>query len=100
MSINIQIENCNNIDNGNIVLKENKLNIKYGINGTGKSTIAKAIKNHNAEEKLKQLTPFKSNSDVAVFSFAGKLTPFTVNCALLSNSMVHANNATNTYFMF
>ncbi len=63
MSINIQIENCNNIDNGNIVLKENKLNIKYGINGTGKSTIAKAIKNHNAEEKLKQLTPFKSNSE-------------------------------------
>lgn len=63
MSINIEIQNCNNIDSGVLSLEENKLNIKYGINGTGKSTIAKAIKNHNLEEKLNLLTPFKSNPD-------------------------------------
>jgi len=32
-------KNCNNIKEGNILV-EKKLNIKYGINGTGKSTIA------------------------------------------------------------
>jgi len=63
MSINIEIKNCNNIDNGQLTLEDKKLNIKYGINGTGKSTIAKAIKNHDTEEKLKLLTPFKSNPD-------------------------------------
>lgn len=26
--------NCNNVDQGEIVLEENKLNILYGINGT------------------------------------------------------------------
>lgn len=44
MSINIDISNCNNISNGNITLEKEQLNIKYGINGTGKSTIAKAIR--------------------------------------------------------
>lgn len=37
------IKNCNNIKEGNINVEENKLNIKYGINGTGKSTLSKAI---------------------------------------------------------
>lgn len=41
---NISIYNCNNIREGNIDIEPNKLNIKYGINGTGKTTIAKAIK--------------------------------------------------------
>ena len=39
----IQIENCNVIDSGSIDIEPRKLNIKYAINGTGKSTIAKAI---------------------------------------------------------
>ncbi len=41
MQINIQ--NCNNIANGSIGISENKLNIKYAINGSGKSTVALAI---------------------------------------------------------
>jgi hypothetical protein len=41
--MNIVIKNCNNIVNGEISLKENLLNIKYAINGTGKSSISKSI---------------------------------------------------------
>ena len=39
----IQINNCNNISEGTISIVENRLNIRYAINGTGKSTISKAI---------------------------------------------------------
>lgn len=39
----ITIENCNNILCANVVIKCNELNIKYGPNGTGKSTISEAI---------------------------------------------------------
>ncbi len=41
--MDIQINNCKNIDSGLIHIEENRLNIKYAINGTGKSTIAQAI---------------------------------------------------------
>ncbi|MEQ1706393.1 MAG: hypothetical protein ABL867_10560, partial [Rickettsiales bacterium] len=54
------IRNCNSIDNAKIKIEENRLNIKYGINGTGKSTIAKAIELYVKNDKtLKELTPFK-----------------------------------------
>ena len=57
--MNISITNCNNIAHGTVAISENRLNIKYAINGTGKSTIAKAIEyaaNHD-ENGLKKLTP-------------------------------------------
>ena len=38
--IKITIENCNNISKGVISLEEEKLNIRYGMNGTGKSTLS------------------------------------------------------------
>lgn len=56
----ISIENCNNIDKGEIEIVPSTLNIKYASNGTGKSTIAKAIHafaTQNAE-KQKSLTPY------------------------------------------
>ncbi|OWP84693.1 hypothetical protein BWK59_04000 [Flavobacterium davisii] len=54
------IKNCNNIDTGKIEITNNKLNIKFGINGTGKSTITRAIKyNIDSPELLKDLIPFK-----------------------------------------
>ncbi len=51
--------NCNNINEGNIKLIKGRLNIKYAINGTGKSTIAKAIEATitNDESKMKDLLP-------------------------------------------
>jgi ABC-type Mn2+/Zn2+ transport system ATPase subunit len=39
----ITIENCNSIDTAKIAMKKGSLNIKFGPNGLGKSTIAKAI---------------------------------------------------------
>lgn len=55
----VEIKNCNNIEEGNIEIKDNSLNIKYAINGTGKTTIAKAIKNKILNEDLNTLKPFK-----------------------------------------
>jgi ABC-type dipeptide/oligopeptide/nickel transport system ATPase subunit len=56
----IIIKDCNNIDSGKIEITNNKLNIKFGINGTGKSTITKAIKYCiDSPELLKELVPFK-----------------------------------------
>ncbi len=40
----IDLKNCGNIIDGSINLEESKLNIKLGINGTGKSTISKCLK--------------------------------------------------------
>ena len=57
--MNIEIKNCNNIDHGEITLERNKLNIKLGINGTGKSTIAKSITHTINGEELSSLQPFK-----------------------------------------
>ncbi len=41
--MDIILENCNNITQGRAIIVEGALNIKYAINGTGKSTISKAI---------------------------------------------------------
>ena len=59
--MNIEIRNCNNIDSASINIEESKLNIKLASNGTGKSTIAKAIQgfSSNSEEKIELLLPFK-----------------------------------------
>ena len=57
----IIIKNCNNIEEGNIEIIENTLNIKYGINGTGKSSIAKSIQAQveDDDDLWKSLIPFK-----------------------------------------
>ena len=56
--MNIEIKNCNNIKEAKISIEKSSLNIKYGMNGTGKSTIAKAIGNR---EELSELKTFGSN---------------------------------------
>lgn len=56
----VEIRNCNNIDYTQIRIEENKLNIKYALNGTGKSTIANSIYSRIVEpEKIALLKPFK-----------------------------------------
>ena len=62
------IKHCNNIDSATISISDNKLNIKFAPNGTGKSTIANAIRLSQlvSEDSLNELTPFKyreSNPD-------------------------------------
>lgn len=55
------IENCNSIDTAKIGVKKGSLNIKFGPNGLGKSTIAKAIIGQARDDgTLADLIPFKS----------------------------------------
>lgn len=60
MESKIVIENCNNVIRGEISIKHNQLNIKYGPNGIGKSTISEAIfsKSQNDSDRLNKLIPF------------------------------------------
>ncbi len=62
--INIKLQNCNNIDQAEIVIQKKSLNIKYGPNGLGKSTIAKAIvASTKDDDSLQQLMPFKQRNE-------------------------------------
>lgn len=54
----IEIKNCNNVHEAHISLLEGTLNIKFGYNGTGKSTISEAIRLKAEGKDLKGLTPF------------------------------------------
>lgn len=58
--ITISIKNCNCIKNADIKIDEGTLNIKYGPNGTGKSTISKAIflKAHDENNLQSLLKPY------------------------------------------
>ncbi len=56
----IKIENCNSIESAEIQIAEGVLNIKYGPNGLGKSTIARSIISSVANDgSLQGLKPFK-----------------------------------------
>jgi ABC-type lipoprotein export system ATPase subunit len=62
--MNITIKKCNNIENACISIKENTLNIKYAINGTGKTTLSHAIfcfsnDCKNGTNNIQSLKPFK-----------------------------------------
>jgi len=58
--MDIEIKNCNNIETGKIKITKGILNLKFGINGTGKSTITKALQlKVDSPENLKDLLPFK-----------------------------------------
>jgi len=57
---NLKICNCNSIDEANIQIEKNRLNIKYGPNGIGKSTISKATVGQIRDDgTLIDLLPFK-----------------------------------------
>ncbi|SFL39006.1 hypothetical protein SAMN05216390_1248 [Lachnospiraceae bacterium KH1T2] len=62
----IEISNCNNIAEAKISITENTLNIKYGCNGTGKSTISEAIRLKSEGNSLEGLRPFtdEENNDI------------------------------------
>jgi ABC-type uncharacterized transport system ATPase subunit len=66
-SLKITIKNCNSIDHAEIDLTKGSLNIKYGPNGLGKSTIAKAIVSHvRSDGTLNDLIPFKNRGKEGV----------------------------------
>lgn len=56
----ITFTECNSITEAQITLRRGSLNIKYGPNGTGKSTIARAlVLNAQGADALRELLPFK-----------------------------------------
>jgi hypothetical protein len=59
--IQIEVKNCNNLDLAVISLAEQKLNIKFAPNGTGKSTLARAVLLglKGDPSLLSELMPFK-----------------------------------------
>lgn len=58
--VSIILENCNCIKKGCIKIETNALNIKYGLNGVGKSTLSRAIylKANKNEEEIRNLLPY------------------------------------------
>lgn len=60
----ITIKDCNSIGEAVISLRPSSLNIKYGPNGIGKSTIARALTLRvEGDGSLEALTPFKHRAD-------------------------------------
>lgn len=57
--MNVVIENCRSIDNASISIEPGKLNVKFGPNGTGKSSIAKALVSAVSKSIGPDLVPFK-----------------------------------------
>jgi|688.fasta_scaffold73481_2 hypothetical protein len=56
--ISVKLENCNNVISGEITLIQDTLNIRYAMNGTGKSTLAKALKLSATSGDLSTLKTF------------------------------------------
>jgi len=67
----IEIYNCNNIVSGELSVCDDKLNILFGRNGTGKSTITRAIDLASQGKPLTELTPYGSVSTGSVPSIKG-----------------------------
>lgn len=57
----VDIKNLGIIDNGNINIKNKKLNIKYGINGIGKSTLSKGLSSEDLSNLKKYGTDIQPN---------------------------------------
>lgn len=65
LDYNITIRDCNSISKATIHLRRGALNIKYGPNGIGKSTIARALTLRCEDgHGLQVLTPFKHKATV------------------------------------
>ena len=62
----INLMNCNNIVQGVVKVQRNKLNIKYGINGTGKTTLSKAISAIDDTALLQTLKTYYSEDPAVV----------------------------------
>ena len=88
--VTVEIRNCNNISEGKVSWEKGKLNIKYGLNGTGKTTIGKAIiassrsrsEFHSIEYALDTLRPYGTEGDesrnpsIEISEEAGKVAVF------------------------
>ena len=58
----IEIKNCANIQTGTIAIEHNKINLKFGHNGIGKTTILRSLEmSISSSSKESELTPYNSN---------------------------------------
>ncbi len=79
----VTITNCNSITEAEITLRRESLNIKYGPNGIGKSTIARAlVLNARDDDALRDLLPFKYRRG------AGDEAPAVVGAEEIKNVLV------------
>lgn len=62
----VKLKNCNSIAEGEIQIESDKLNVKYGINGTGKTTIAKALKVSDDDKRLQELKSYFATDPASV----------------------------------
>lgn len=60
MNIDVNVSHCNSIDAATSSISPGSLNIKYGPNGTGKTTLAKAIELTVRGENLAAMLPFNT----------------------------------------
>ena len=92
-SINtITITNCNNISKADIDINENYLNIIMAPNGTGKSTVARAIYLQSNEKDLSELRTYGSDDDPTI-SFAKPLEQVLVFNEDFVNDIVFKDNS-------
>ena len=61
--VEIKYNDCGNIKEGKLSIVSNKLNIKYGINGVGKTTLAKSLEGFINDDKtlINKYIPFGTN---------------------------------------
>lgn len=98
--IKIKLENCKNIKSGEITIFKNILNVKYANNGTGKSTIAEAIKYciENDLAKLNLLKSYGASQDPSI-SIEPMLTSVEVfNEDFVNNIVFDKNEAIKDSF--
>jgi len=93
----IEIRNCNNIKFADINIVENNLNIKYAMNGTGKSTIGNALV-YSMENKIDLLTPFgeENKPEVVVDSELSNIVIF--NSDFVNNIVFKGSNVIENAF--
>lgn len=91
--MDIKLSMCNNIETGTLTLKEGALNIKYAINGTGKSTIAQAISSAVKKDvnELKTLIPYKYLAN------SGDYTPSVTGIDSIKQIMTFNENYVEQY---
>lgn len=98
MSITITIDNVCNVKHAELSLRKNYLNVKYGNNGTGKTSITRAIAAYSNGEDMKDLVPFGSDLVPSV-TFSEPINDvYIFNDAYVQNNLFQKNDALRNTF--
>lgn len=93
-SLKIEVKNCNSVDQAAFELESGRLNIKYGPNGIGKTTIARAVAiaaQENAD--FSPLLPFKYRGKTG----AGVPKPEVAGCESIKSVFVFNEEYVNQF---